>query len=278
MGEKRSKAGANRRSHKKRAQPMTPEAIAYAKAQRQGATFTQAVTAGIAADGEATPAQWGINQDLAGLATSKAVAIRTDAAKRRITNATRQDVFGALKSTGTLTFHEAKAVERLAEDLARRAGTGGTGNDPAERDRVDCAPQSDPLAGMLEAGKRVDAVLILSGEPNARLVLALLDGRLPDTHKVDPVEEARLACALRDWHIQERLRKALPAHERPDAAPFPHRRSRVPWRQIVAAMTGITNPDAQSVPVVIGARSIMAAYIQWDKGVRPPERIRIDAG
>ena len=270
MGEKRSKAGANRRSHKKRAQPAQPRAYGTASVH----VVTKPVT-------HADPEHDGISKDLPALPTSNTVVIRTDAAKRRITGARRQNVFDLLASTkgkdgaATLNQRHVDAVDRLAKDLAMRTRTMGSGGAPSET--VDCERKTDPMDGMLAAGDRVDAVLAMTGEASAVLLLALLDGQAPEVRKVDPIEEARLAKALRDWHIAERLRKAMPAHDRPEAQPFPGRVTWAPWRQIVATVTGITLAGGQSVPIVIACQNLVAAYAKYDQGARPAIRLRIDA-
>jgi hypothetical protein len=223
--------------------PSTPEECAR---RALAARMLAAEAARRERDRENDPAEWGINQDLAQLATANDIQAGTDVTKK-LTRAKRIDVFGLLRATPCGPAGERKtvlngdhiiAVDRFQRDLAIRhmtAGASGTG-------RATEAPSDFPLARIAAADRLV--------------------GFGPTDH-----------FPLRAWGVLTRMRMDDPEHGNTYAKllldlslPTITRGESLPnWRDVVQTVTGEHRDAEQAGWVRRACDGLVAGYGAIDR-------------
>jgi hypothetical protein len=146
----------------RRRKPKSPEQIALEAAQKRAAER----------EAEKNPATFGVNEKAMSEAQNDAVAtIRNKRGK--VIHAYRSDVFDLLMSRNGLSVCEHEAARKLQADIATRAGL----NAPeVNLVVIDSSGSREVVTTrMLDAGRRVDAVLLYCGYETARLLRALIE-------------------------------------------------------------------------------------------------------
>ncbi len=156
-------------ARRRKSHPSSPELIARRRAAER--------------ERERNPAEWGVDGEALRLAANADVDVRP-AARGQALRARRLDVFDRLQSRGALGGEALGAVRRLQQDIAVLHRTVSGVRDFAPR--VDS--RSDPQAPgdwRLAAGRRLAAVLDLTGPASAKLLSALCEPAVALAHAVD---------------------------------------------------------------------------------------------
>lgn len=121
------------------------------------------------------PAKWGVDPSALSLPAQADVEGRLDQ-RGRVFHAYRSDVFDLLFGRKALSEAQHRAARRLEEDVAERAGLNGP---EAGFQVIDCGSspswsRAAVTSGMVEAGRRVDEILSLSGPSSSKLLMELV--------------------------------------------------------------------------------------------------------
>jgi hypothetical protein len=161
----------------KRSGPSDPYALQRAKAaaaEKARLAEIAEVAAAVAAAGAARdPGTWGLSADIIALPSAADVKVR-QVSRGRPASARRQDVFGHLRSCGSLDVVQYVAINRYCEDRARALGV-RTRDAPLDAP-PGCGGAGDIVSvGMIDAGRRVAEVERAIGRLNVQLIRALVD-------------------------------------------------------------------------------------------------------
>lgn len=225
--------------NRRRAKPMTPAEIMEKAAARRAEQRD--------ADKRL---EYGINTQAATLPANADVTVIKGQGKDKAQTAHRDDVFARLiKSEAQL-----RAVRRLESDMAEQSGQAWR---PGERVTVDSSqfpPGQNIAQSRINAGRRVSAVLALTGARCAWLLKDL----------INRAEYGFPAPA------NDEGEKAKPREER-IAPPFD-------WRLVVQFVTGEKNEHAQAARVRAACDNLVAAYAMLDNPrAANDDRARISA-
>lgn len=202
-------------SSRRRAQPSDPAEIARRRMEEMEAKAKQEE---LAKRAERDPTQWGIDGDV-GQMSGELANIKRDVAKR-ITRATRWDVFALLRNTGTLTGDHIICIDKLHRLMAIRAHTAGAANPGTP---IDGLAAKDYPRAQVEAGVKVDGLMAY----------------------IDAQERAtRLAGDSKAPAYRSRLLHALSAPTIVEGRPVSN------WRRTVQTITGEFRDAHQSKMVV----------------------------
>lgn len=216
--------------NRKRAKPMSPAEILERRAERQA----------LQRDADKR-LEFGINTEAQALLANADVTVIRPKGSDKPQTAHREDVFSRLiKSEAQL-----RAVRRLESDMAEQAGENWR---PGERVTVDSSqfpPGQNIAQSRINAGRRVQRVLSMTGH--------------------------RCAWLLRD--LITRVEYGFPANdeEREESAP-PKERIMPPfdWRFVVQFVTGEKNEHAQAARVRAACDNLVAAYAAIDNAKPRP--------
>lgn len=213
----------------------------------------------------------------------------------RVVRTNKVDIWGELLARGSLSQAQHNAIRELQDLMLLRAGLAGRGEARAY-DEGRSGGEGDALAYVrrrAEAGRQIDATLLLVGPPSSRLLQALLEPRLETATAVKLVR--RCAQTARQVFRSTDGKRTGVGRERPvcqtlnpiearhcsecgcemerepagvdpktDRAYEPRRgyfgveiqTGEETWRETVARVRGVTNPVAQSTLLIEAAQAL----------------------
>jgi hypothetical protein len=220
-------------SRKRRGKPMSPEQIALKAATERA----------VAREAARLPENWG--PDVGHLSTQLDVSIVK--AGRKVQTARREDVFDRLlrapdKAEDTDRYAAMlDAVRRLEGDMIERRGDGGNGGSV---EFIDGRGSRELVTQrMLDAAKRVEAVMAVCGFRSAALLREL----------IEPKQVV----------VESLVSKNSDGDEARQAVSGPER-----WRQVVVVMAGERHSNSQGAVVRAACDNLMLAYREIDQRPR----------